>query len=227
MSTDEEKVKGCLCLTPAMLETSEENTKDSKEDVVPAESNVTSPRETQIVTDVTDPEVNESTQTINNLTSAMNVPSENEEFSPPAMLEQIGENTKQKSVYVKTDLLPNQSNVNSPRQINLFDKTPTSIRSKDESIQQDNDLTATEDVYRNINLNDCVPSVNMDNLKMLTLLDFAGHSAYYACHHIFFSPRAFFILVVDMTKDLRSVATEACPKKGLIYSDWTYAGRLL
>ena len=80
---------------------------------------------------------------------------------------------------------------------------------------------------QNIDLNDCVPSVNRDSLKMLTLLDFAGHSAYYACHHIFFSPRAFFILVVDMTKDLSSVASEACTKEGLIYSNWTYAGKLL
>ena len=80
---------------------------------------------------------------------------------------------------------------------------------------------------QNVDLNDCVPSVNMDNLKMLSLLDFAGHSAYYACHHIFFSPRAFFILVVDMTKDLSSIATEACRKEGLIYSNWTYGGKLL
>ena len=80
---------------------------------------------------------------------------------------------------------------------------------------------------QNVDLNDCMPSVNMDNLKMLSLLDFAGQSAYYACHHIFFSPRAFFILVVDMTKDLSTVATEACTKEGLIYSNWTYAGKFL
>lgn len=46
----------------------------------------------------------------------------------------------------------------------------------------------------------------------------------YACHHIFFSPRAFYILVVDMSKDLKSHAERACDKDGLIYSDWTYAG---
>ena len=106
-----------------------------------------------------------------------------------------------------------------------------------ESNQPINNSTAAADVSpdtersyatleQNIDLNDCVASVNMDNLKMLSLLDFAGHSAYYACHHIFFSPRAFFILVVDMTKELSSIATEACRKEGLIYSEWTYAGRL-
>ena len=74
---------------------------------------------------------------------------------------------------------------------------------------------------------DCKPLVSKNNLKMLSLLDFAGHSAYYACHHIFFSPRAFFILVVDMTKELASVASEACKENDLIYSNWTYAGNLL
>ena len=188
-----------------MLETSEENTKDSKEDEVPAESNVTSPRETQIVTDVTDPEVNE-------------------EFSPPAMLDQVGENMKQTSFYVKKDILPNHSKITIRRQINLFDEAPSSFRSKDESIEQVNDLPAAKDVCLNIDINDCLASMNMENLKMLSLLDFAGHSAYYACHHIFFSPRAFFILVVDMTKELNSVAADACREKDLIYSNWTYAG---
>lgn len=72
---------------------------------------------------------------------------------------------------------------------------------------------------------DCVASTNENSLKVLSILDFAGQSAYYACHHIFFSPRAFYILVVDMSKDLKSHADRACDKEGLIYSDWTYAGK--
>lgn len=71
---------------------------------------------------------------------------------------------------------------------------------------------------------DCVASTNENSLKVLSILDFAGQSAYYACHHIFFSPRAFYILVVDMSKNLKSHADRACDKEGLIYSDWTYAG---
>lgn len=74
---------------------------------------------------------------------------------------------------------------------------------------------------------DCKRSVSANNLKMLSLLDFSGHSAYYACHHIFFSPRTFYILVVDMTKKLDSVADEASIVNDLIYSNWTYAGNLL
>ena len=86
------------------------------------------------------------------------------------------------------------------------------------SINEKSDIICSED---------CKPLVSTNNLKMLSLLDFAGHSAYYACHHIFFSPRAFFILVVDMTKELASVASEACKENDLIYSNWTYAGNLL
>lgn len=58
----------------------------------------------------------------------------------------------------------------------------------------------------------------------MSLLDFAGQSAYYACHHIFFSPRVFFILVIDMSDDLNDLATQACKETGPIYSNWTYAG---
>lgn len=63
-----------------------------------------------------------------------------------------------------------------------------------------------------------------ENLMMLSLLDFAGQSAYYACHNIFFSPRVFFILVVDMSKDLDKTPAQACNEPDLIYSSWTYAG---
>ena len=84
-----------------------------------------------------------------------------------------------------------------------------------------------EEYKTKYDFSDCLGSVDMNNLKILSLLDFAGHSAYYACHHIFFSPRAFFILVVDMTKKLKSEATESCKKRNLIYSNWTYAGNFL
>lgn len=77
---------------------------------------------------------------------------------------------------------------------------------------------------KELDFSDCVASTNENSLKVLSILDFAGQSAYYACHHIFFSPRAFYILVVDMSKDLKSHADRACDKEGLIYSDWSYAG---
>ena len=175
----------------------------------------------------------------------------------PGMLDILDENTQGTSVGVNVNVVPDQSIDINPREENpvvdiessLPSSTEGTLNSNNEvvddtypgvnvSIQLINNSTAEADVSpgtegsyatleQSVDLNDCVPSVNMDNLKMLSLLDFAGHSAYYACHHIFFSPRAFFILVVDMTKELSSVATEACRKKGLIYSDWKYEGRLL
>ena len=92
-----------------------------------------------------------------------------------------------------------------------------------ESQEDEKMNTKTEPKF---DISDCTASVNKEDLKMLSLLDFAGQSAYYACHHIFFSPRAFFILVIDMTKKLTDVAIEACRKQGLIYSNWTYEGNL-
>lgn len=84
------------------------------------------------------------------------------------------------------------------------------------------------EIYRKseeeVDFKSCLATVNKDSLKMISLLDFAGQSAYYACHHIFFSSRAFYILVVDMSKDLDDLATQACNDKDLIYSNWTYAG---
>ena len=154
------------------------------------------------------------------------------------MLDRLDEKTQKTSVGVNVNVVHDQSNVTSPREDTQVVDNASNSPSSTEGTSNSNNSASAVDVTpgtgisyatleTKVDLNDCVPSVNMDNLKMLGLLDFAGHSAYYACHHIFFSPRAFFILVVDMTKDLSSVATEACTKEGLIYSNWTYAGKLL
>ena len=150
------------------------------------------------------------------------------------MLNILEENTQETSLSVNVNVVRDQSIVTSAREENnVFDvasrlpsSTEGTLNSNNDEVVDDTDPDVNESIQpENVDLNDCVPSVNMENLKMLSLLDFAGHSAYYACHHIFFSPRAFFILVVDMTKELSTVATEACTTKGLIYSNWTYAGK--
>ncbi|XP_078321956.1 uncharacterized protein LOC111119843 isoform X2 [Crassostrea virginica] len=152
----------------------------------------------------------------------------------PGMLDRYDEQTQKTSVGVNVNVVPDQSNVTSPREENhVVDNASNSPSSTEGTLNANNSASAVyvtpgtaisyAKLVQNFDLDDCLPSVNMDNLKMLSLLDFAGHSAYYACHHIFLSPRAFFILVVDMTKDLGTVATEACTKEGLIYSNWTYA----
>ena len=100
VSTDEEKEKGCLCLTPGMLDILEQNTQETsfgenmKE--VPDQSNVTSPREENHVVDIasslpsstegtlnlnnhkvadnTDLDVNDSIKPVNNLASNVTSP---------------------------------------------------------------------------------------------------------------------------------------------------------
>nr|XP_022305978.1 uncharacterized protein LOC111112629 isoform X7 [Crassostrea virginica] len=218
VSTDEEKEKGCLCLAPGMLNILEENTQETSlsvnVNVVRDQSIVTSAREENNVVDVASrlPSSTEGTLNSNN--------------------DEVVDDTDPD---VKNSIKPVNnlaSNVNSPREENnvvdvassLPSSTEGTLNSNNDEVVDDTDPDVNESIQpENVDLNDCVPSVNMENLKMLSLLDFAGHSAYYACHHIFFSPRAFFILVVDMTKDLSTVATEACTTKGLIYSNWTYA----
>ncbi|XP_062568068.1 uncharacterized protein LOC134230315 [Saccostrea cucullata] len=44
-----------------------------------------------------------------------------------------------------------------------------------------------------------------ENLPTVSMLDFAGQLAYYACHQIYVTPKAFFILVLDMTKKFEDV----------------------
>jgi hypothetical protein len=76
------------------------------------------------------------------------------------------------------------------------------------------------------------PSVNEKPTQMISLFDFAGQDAYYACHHIFLSPRSFYILVTDMSKGLDEIPVtgqsqelnNARAKVGRIHSDWTYQG---
>ncbi|XP_062616165.1 uncharacterized protein LOC134277890 [Saccostrea cucullata] len=57
----------------------------------------------------------------------------------------------------------------------------------------------------------------------VSILDFAGQSAYYACHQIYVTPKAFFILALDMTKRFEDVVeNEKDNQEGSIFSVWTY-----
>ncbi|XP_062617251.1 uncharacterized protein LOC134278961 [Saccostrea cucullata] len=62
-----------------------------------------------------------------------------------------------------------------------------------------------------------------ENLPTVSMLDFAGQLAYYACHQIYVTPKAFFILVLDMTKKFEDVVEkEKDNQEGSIFSVWTY-----
>ncbi|XP_062570605.1 uncharacterized protein LOC134232624, partial [Saccostrea cucullata] len=62
-----------------------------------------------------------------------------------------------------------------------------------------------------------------EKLTTVSMLDFAGQLAYYACHQIYVTPKAFFILVLDMTKKFEDVVSkEKDNQEGSIFSVWTY-----
>lgn len=63
----------------------------------------------------------------------------------------------------------------------------------------------------------CERSKKKTGLKRLNLLDFDRKNA---CHHIFFSSRAFYIVLIDISKAFNSQMDEG------FYNDWTYAGKL-
>ncbi|XP_062578280.1 uncharacterized protein LOC134240185, partial [Saccostrea cucullata] len=62
-----------------------------------------------------------------------------------------------------------------------------------------------------------------EKLPTVSMLDFAGQLAYYACHQIYVTPKSFFILVLDMTKKFEDVVEkEKDNQEGSIFSAWTY-----
>ena len=66
-------------------------------------------------------------------------------------------------------------------------------------------------------------SMESNERKRITFLDFAGQSIYYAFHQIYLSPETFSILVVDMTKDHKHIceSDEICYGR---FKSWTYEG---
>lgn len=185
-----EKSKGCLCLSPATLELSVENKKETfEENELPYHQ----------LEDINIMESMERMQT--------------EQVEKPQVLAGSKDYQSNSNMNDSSNVIYNESIESTLLQNNLalsINATPNAEECKTE-----------------FDFSDCIASLDMNNLKMLSLLDFAGHSAYYVCHHIFFSPRAFFILVVDMTKSMETEATESCKKRNLIYSNWTYAGNFL
>ncbi|XP_061192320.1 uncharacterized protein LOC133200553 [Saccostrea echinata] len=59
--------------------------------------------------------------------------------------------------------------------------------------------------------------------KTLTFFDFGGQCAYYACHQIYLTRRAFYVVVVDASKRLdQKVDKEVCDQDGSVFSGWSY-----
>ncbi|XP_062594129.1 uncharacterized protein LOC134255623 [Saccostrea cucullata] len=59
--------------------------------------------------------------------------------------------------------------------------------------------------------------------KMITVMDFAGQSAYYACHQVYLTKRAIYVLVTDMSKSMEEkVGQHVCDADGTIFANWKY-----
>ncbi|XP_056016435.1 uncharacterized protein LOC125676865 [Ostrea edulis] len=59
--------------------------------------------------------------------------------------------------------------------------------------------------------------------QLLSIVDFAGQCAYYACHQVYLSRRAFYLLVIDMSKPFSErVDPRVCEQQGTVFTDWTY-----
>jgi hypothetical protein len=66
------------------------------------------------------------------------------------------------------------------------------------------------------------------NVKTVTFFDFGGQCAYYACHQIYLTRRAFYMVVVDASKYLSQVVDKkVCDQAGTVFSGWTYGGNLI
>jgi hypothetical protein len=62
--------------------------------------------------------------------------------------------------------------------------------------------------------------------RILSVVDFAGQCVYYACHQVYLSRRAFYLLVLDMSKSFSEKVDERlCEQVGTMFSDWTYGGK--
>jgi hypothetical protein len=64
--------------------------------------------------------------------------------------------------------------------------------------------------------------------KTLSMFDFGGQCAYYACHQIYLTRRAFYMVVVDASKHLRQVVNKkVCNQKDTMFAGWSYGGEVL
>ncbi|XP_062590128.1 probable serine/threonine-protein kinase pats1 [Saccostrea cucullata] len=59
--------------------------------------------------------------------------------------------------------------------------------------------------------------------KTMSVFDFGGQCAYYACHQIYLTRRAFYVVVVDASKRLdQKVDKSVCDQDGSVFAKWTY-----
>jgi hypothetical protein len=64
--------------------------------------------------------------------------------------------------------------------------------------------------------------------QLLSIMDFGGQCAYYACHQVYLNRRAFYILVLNMIQSFNEkVDRSLCEQQGTMFADWTYGGECI
>ncbi|XP_061194048.1 uncharacterized protein LOC133202270 [Saccostrea echinata] len=90
-----------------------------------------------------------------------------------------------------------------------------------EVMKESKDIPHSSEISGNLQIE--AKNISEDPDKKITMSDFAGQCAYYASHQIFLSPRAFFILVLNMEKKFDDkVGEEVCCQEGSVYGGWTH-----
>ncbi|XP_062609818.1 uncharacterized protein LOC134271596 [Saccostrea cucullata] len=98
---------------------------------------------------------------------------------------------------------------------------PTSPEKVAEVMTERKDIRHSPDISGNLQIG--AEDISEDPDKKITMTDFAGQCSYYASHQIFLSPRAFFILVLNMEKKFDDkVGEEVCCQEGSVYGGWTH-----
>ncbi|XP_056015094.1 uncharacterized protein LOC125676204 isoform X4 [Ostrea edulis] len=107
-------------------------------------------------------------------------------------------------------------------------------RSLDElkKVQSTVGLEVHEDIFEITPESDCLKDLPVDTDKvgkqLLSVVDFGGQCAYYACHQVYLSRRAFYLLVIDMSKAFdEKVDPKLCEQTGTMFTDWSYGEYLL
>lgn len=130
----------------------------------------------------------------------------------------------------KIELLPVSGNLLPAERIILFHKN-TSIPEDIEANEDENYSELLKDITKELD-NELSDKKRLP--PRVTFLDFAGQRMYYAFHQIYLSPRTFYILVVDMTKNLDDKVEEQMHKEFRSpgtdengcsrFESWTYKG---
>ncbi|XP_062620716.1 uncharacterized protein LOC134282331 [Saccostrea cucullata] len=100
-----------------------------------------------------------------------------------------------------------------------------------QQVQSTIGLEVHEDIFEASKEKDFLNAVEEEDKEgkaLLSVMDFGGQCAYYACHQVYLTRRAFYLLVIDMSKSFdEKVDPALCEQEGTMFADWTYGEYIL